>query len=287
MKRKLKRLTRIKMNSFEEHINEYFSNVRDCMIKDAMAYAMDGGKRFRPRIIFSILKGMGLDEEIGYDAALALEMIQTYSLIHDDLPAMDNDNMRRGKPSLHKAFREDIAILAGDQLLTDSFRVIADSKKYSDTCKVNLILCLSKYAGLDGMVYGQLLDVTSNNENIDSKKLIEIQDNKTGGLFKIACLMAMYIKGEDKDNYYIGLGSRIGQIFQNQDDLFDLIKSEEELGKTHSDVKNDKGTALSIYSLDELKKIIDDQFNELDTYLTNATFDTTYLKQLLLKLKER
>ena len=99
--------------------------------------------------------------------------------------------------------------------------------------------------------------------------------------------MAMYIKGEDKDNYYIGLGSRIGQIFQNQDDLFDLIKSEEELGKTHSDVMNDKGTALSIYSLDELKKIIDDQFNELDTYLTNATFDTTYLKQLLLKLKER
>lgn len=275
------------MNNFEDHIKKYFDNVRNCMIKDAMIYAVDGGKRFRPRIIFSILKGMNIDESKGYDAALALEMIQTYSLIHDDLPAMDNDDMRRGKPSLHKAFREDIAILSADQLLTDSFRVIADSKSYSDTCKVNLISCLSKYSGLDGMIYGQLLDVTSDNKNIDENKLVEIQDNKTGGLFKIACLMAMFINNEDNEDYYIGLGSRIGQIFQNQDDLFDLIKSEEELGKTHSDVKNDKGTALSIYTLDELKNKINTQFKELDEYLISAKFDIQYLKDLLIKLKER
>jgi len=275
------------MTSFEDYINQYFNGIRPCLIKDAMAYAMDGGKRFRPRIIFSILKGMNIDESVGYDAALALEMIQTYSLIHDDLPAMDNDDMRRGKPSLHKAFREDIAILAGDQLLTDSFKAISSSKKYSDACKVGLITCLSDYAGLNGMIYGQLLDVTTDSKSIDTNKLVEIQDNKTGGLFKIACLMAMYINNENNVDYYLNLGSQVGQIFQNQDDLFDLIKSEEELGKTHSDIVNDKGTALSIYSKDELIDIIDNQFKKLDIYLEKASFDPTYLKELLYKLKNR
>ena len=275
------------MPNFEYYINDYFNTVRDCKIKDAMIYAMEGGKRFRPRIIFSILKGMNIDESKGYDAALALEMIQTYSLIHDDLPAMDNDDMRRGKPSLHKAFREDIAILAGDELLNDAYGVIADSRIYDDYTKAKLISCLSKYAGLGGMVYGQLLDVTSNSADIDSNKLIEIQDNKTGGLFKISCLMAMYISGLKQEEYFINLGSQIGQIFQNQDDLFDLIKSEEELGKTHSDVKNDKGTALSIYTKEELEAIIDKQFKDLDIYLSNAQFDTTYLKELIYKLRNR
>lgn len=275
------------MISFEEHISNYFNSIRNCLLKDAMKYSMEGGKRFRPQVIFSILKGMDVDESKGYDAALALEMIQTYSLIHDDLPAMDNDDMRRGKPSLHKAFREDIAILAGDQLLTDSFKVLSSSKTYSDYAKVKMIECLSKYAGLDGMIYGQLLDVTSSSSDISKDKLIEIQDNKTSGLFKIACLMAMYIKGEENEDFYLGLGSRIGQIFQNQDDLFDLIKSEEEMGKTHSDVKNDKGTALSLYSKNELEQLINDQFNELDNYLKIAKFDTKYLKDLLLKLKTR
>ena len=275
------------MPNFEDYINEYFNSVRDCKIKDAMIYAMEGGKRFRPRIIFSILKGMNIEETKGYDAGLALEMIQTYSLIHDDLPAMDNDDMRRGKPSLHKAFREDIAILAGDELLNDAYGVLADSDVYDDYTKAKLISCLSKYAGLSGMVYGQLLDVTSNSSDIDVKKLIEIQDNKTGGLFKISCLMAMYISGLEDEEYFTNLGSKIGQIFQNQDDLFDLIKSEEELGKNHSDIKNDKGTALSLYSKEELESIIDNQFKDLDAYLLNAKFDTTYLKELINKLRTR
>lgn len=275
------------MSNFENHIDLYFESIRNCKIKDAMIYAMDGGKRFRPNVVFSILKGFGIDESIGYDAALALEMIQTYSLIHDDLPAMDNDDMRRGKPSLHKAYREDIAILTGDELLTDSFRVIAESKNYDDYTKVKLINCLAKYSGIDGMIYGQLLDVTNTSEEITKEKLIEIQDNKTSGLFKIASLMAMYIANKNEEEYFISLGSQIGQIFQNQDDLFDLIKSEEEMGKTHSDIKNDKGTALTLYSLDELKEKIDKQFVDLDKYLENCCFDPKFLKELLIKLKER
>jgi len=275
------------MNNFELYIENYLNNQRDCLITDAMRYALEGGKRFRPRVIFSILKGMNIDEAIGYDAALALELIQTYSLIHDDLPAMDNDDFRRGKPSLHKAFREDIAILTGDQLLTNAFRVISESKVYNSDTKVNIINALSKYAGIDGMIYGQLLDVTTNPENIKTDLLFEIQDNKTGGLFKIASLIPMYINNENNEDYYVKLGSLIGQIFQNQDDLFDLIKSKEEMGKDLSDLDNNKATALTLYSLEELKNIIDEEFKYLDEYLNNSSFNPVYLKELLIKLKER
>ncbi|MBP1529511.1 MAG: polyprenyl synthetase family protein [Erysipelotrichaceae bacterium] len=275
------------MSDFERHIKNYLDAQRPCLISDAMKYSMEGGKRFRPRIIFAILKGLGIDESVGYDAALALELIQTYSLIHDDLPAMDNDDMRRGKPSLHKAFREDIAILTGDQLLTNAFRVIGESSSYDAECKVKIITALSKYAGIDGMIYGQLLDVTSDNENIDKEKLVEIQDNKTGGLFKISCLIPMYIAKIDREEYFTRMGSLIGLIFQNQDDLFDVIKSEKEMGKSLSDARNEKGSALSVYSLDELKQLIDEEFNELDELLKDAGFDTSYLMKLLDKLKNR
>ena len=275
------------MSDFERHIQNYLDAQRPCLISDAMKYSMEGGKRFRPRIIFAILKGLGIDESVGYDAALALELIQTYSLIHDDLPAMDNDDMRRGKPSLHKAFREDIAILTGDQLLTNAFRVIGESSSYDAERKVKIITALSKYAGIDGMIYGQLLDVTSDNENIDKEKLVEIQDNKTGGLFKISCLIPMYIAKIDREEYFTRMGSLIGLIFQNQDDLFDVIKSEKEMGKSLSDARNEKGSALSVYSLDELKQLIDEEFNELDELLKDAGFDTSYLMKLLDKLKNR
>lgn len=272
---------------FEQHIENYLNSQRKCLITDAMRYAMEGGKRFRPRIIFALLKGMGIDESEGYDAALALEMIQTYSLIHDDLPAMDNDDMRRGKPSLHKAFREDIAILAGDQLLTNAFRVVSESKSYDAQTKVSIINSLSKYAGIDGMIYGQLLDVTSDNEHIDPKKLYEIQDNKTGGLFKISCLIPMYISKREEEAYFTKMGTLIGRIFQNQDDLFDVIKSEEEMGKSLSDARNEKGSALSVYSLDELKALIDEEFDQLYTLLGKADFDTADLKELLNALRNR
>ncbi|MDO4197420.1 MAG: polyprenyl synthetase family protein [Erysipelotrichaceae bacterium] len=275
------------MNNFEQYINDYLNSLKDNHIKDAMIYTMEGGKRFRPRIIFAIMKGFNLDESLSYDCALALEEIQTYSLIHDDLPAMDNDDMRRGKPSCHKAFREDIAILTGDQLLTDSFGRIASSKYIDSDAKVKIIEAFSKYAGLDGMIYGQLLDVTNTSETIDPDKLFEIQDNKTGGLFKIACLTPMYIAKNDEYDYFVKLGSLIGQIFQNQDDLFDLIKSEEETGKNKSDIQNNKGTALSISTKEELIKIIDDEFDYLYEYLEKAPFDSGYLKDVINILKGR
>ena len=275
------------MNNFENYINNYLNSLKDNQIKDAMIYAMEGGKRFRPRIMFAILKGFGIDESVAYDCALALEEIQTYSLIHDDLPAMDNDDMRRGKPSLHKAFREDIAILTGDQLLTDSFGRISSSKTINAEAKVNIITAFSEYAGMGGMIYGQLLDVTNTSESINEEKLFEIQDNKTGGLFKISCLTPMFIAGVDEYDYFVKLGSLIGQIFQNQDDLFDIIKTQDQLGKTQSDADNNKGTALTLNTVDELKKIIEDEFNYLINYVKDASFDASYLMEIIQKLKDR
>ena len=274
-------------NSFEKHIFNYLDTLRNCEIKDAMAYALADGKRIRPLVLFSILKGMGINEEKGYDAAMALEFIQTYSLIHDDLPAMDNDDFRRGKPSLHKAYREDIAILTGDELLTDSFSIISNSNEYDSESKVNMITALSKYSGLNGMIYGQLLDVTTDSKQVNKELLVEIQDNKTSGLFKIACLMAMYINHEENKSYYEKLGSLIGQIFQNQDDLFDVLKTQEEMGKSLSDIANDKGSALSLYSIEQLKQLINSQFDEIYKLLENASFDTIYLKEILEKIRNR
>ena len=277
----------VKMNNFDSYLQDYFDHNRSCKINDAMKYAILDGKHFRPRIIFALLKDLEIDEKLGYDVSLALEMIHTYSLIHDDLPAMDNDDYRRGKLSTHKAFGEDIAILAGDELLTESFGVIANSKLYDDRCKVELIKIFSKYAGLNGMVYGQLLDITNDNQNLDAKLLYEIHDNKTGGLFKISCLAPMIIARLNEEAYFTKLGSIIGQIFQQQDDLFEITKTEKEMGKNFSDKNNNKLTALSIYTKEELIKIIDDSFKYLDEYLNVEFIKNENLKILLKQLQNR
>lgn len=275
------------MNNFEAYLFSSLDSYKDNKIKEAMKYCLEGGKRFRPNIMFSIVKGYGINEEVAYGAACALEYIQTYSLIHDDLPGMDNDDYRRGKLSCHKKFGEAIGILTGDALLTHAFSKICEADYRSDI-KVNLISCLAKYAGLDGMIYGQLLDVQSEaSDNISKDLLFEIEDNKTSGLFKFACLAAMYIGSDNNYEYFETLGSKIGIIFQNQDDLFDIIKTEEETGKSNSDLRNDKLTALSYKSVDELKEYIDYLFDDLYKYLEGANFDTKYIIEIIDRMKNR
>ena len=273
------------MNNFEEYLNDSLNVFKDNKIIEAMKYCLEGGKRFRPLVMFSIVKGFGISEKKAYAAACALEYIQTYSLIHDDLPGMDNDNFRRGKLSCHRQFGEDIAILTGDALLNHSFSCISDSD-YNSELKVSLISALCKYAGLDGMIYGQLLDVTAN-DNLNSDELFEIQDNKTSGLFKYACLAAMFIAGNNDYEYFEKLGSKLGVIFQNQDDLFDIIKTEEETGKSNSDKRNKKLTALSFKNIDELKQYIDELFKDLYEYLKSAPFDPKYLIEIIDKMANR
>lgn len=274
-------------NNFEHYLTASFSRFKDSTIKEAMQYAMDGGKRFRPEIIFAIVKGFGLAEELAYPAAAALEYIQTYSLIHDDLPAMDNDDFRRGKPSLHKAFREDVAILTGDALLTHSFEIIASCEEYDAETKVLLIKDLAALAGMDGMIYGQLLDVMADNGCSNYAELLKIQDNKTAALFKYCALAASHIASCEDKGYFNKLGQLLGLIFQNQDDLFDIIKSEQELGKSNSDIRNNKLTALKFFSVEELGQHIAEQFSELDSYLKEAPFNTEYLRVIIERMRNR
>ncbi len=275
------------MSNFEEYLFSSLDEYQDNVIKEAMKYCLEGGKRFRPNIMFAIVKGFGLDEECAYPAACGLEYIQTYSLIHDDLPGMDNDDYRRGKLSCHKKYREDIAILTGDALLTHSFSKISEADLAPDI-KINLITALAKYAGLDGMIYGQLLDVTSDNEHhLTAEKLREIQDNKTSGLFKFACLAAMFLARKNEYEYFEILGSKLGIVFQNQDDLFDVIKTQAETGKTNSDIRNDKLTALSFKNVNELKEYIDYLFDDLYDYLRGASFDTKYIIEIVDRIKNR
>lgn len=273
------------MADFEEYIFKSLDVFSDNKIKEAMKYCLDGGKRFRPLIMFSIINGFNINKELAYPAACALEYIQTYSLIHDDLPGMDNDNFRRGKLSCHRQFGEDIAILTGDALLNHSFSCICNSD-YNDKLKVSLISTLCKYAGMNGMIYGQLMDVSTKDE-IDSNALFEIQDNKTSGLFKYACLAAMYIAGNDDYEYFEKLGSKLGVVFQNQDDLFDITKTEEETGKSNSDKRNKKITALSFKTIDELKEYIDYLFDDLYNYLKKAPFDPKYIIEIIDKMSKR
>ena len=271
--------------NFEDYLTKSYMSYPDTLIREAMIYSSDGGKRFRPNIIFSIVKGFGLDEEVAYPAAAGLEYIQTASLIHDDLPGMDNDNYRRGKLSTHAKYGQGIGILTGDVMFLHSFSCIVDAN-YDDELKVNLISTLAKYSGLYGMCYGQLLDLKADSK-VTKEELFALQDNKTSGLFKIACLFAMYLADNKDYKYFEKLGSMIGIVFQNQDDLFDIIKSEEETGKSNSDVRNDKITALSFQSIEELKESIKKQFDDLFEYLKNAPFDTKYLLDILNKMAKR
>lgn len=275
------------MNSaFEKYLNKCVDKYDNSIIKEAMKYSLDGGKRFRPRIIFAICKGFGVKESYAYPAAAALEFIQTYSLIHDDLPCMDNDDYRRGKYSTHKKFGEGIGLLTGDALLTHAFSILSDPKnKYDGELTKKLVYDLSMYSGLNGMIYGQLLDVTA--KKINKDKLFEIQDNKTSGLFKYCCLASMHLGNSNNRKYFEKLGSMIGVVFQNQDDLFDVIKTEKEMGKSLSDKDNDKITALSFMNVNKLKSHIDDLFDELDKYLNKAPFDPCELRKILNAMKNR
>lgn len=273
-------------NKFEEYLKLCVNKYADNTIKDAMLYCLDGGKRFRPNLIFSICENNDVDMDLCLPAAAAIEFIQTYSLIHDDLPEMDNDDFRRGKPSCHKAFGTDVAVLTGDALLTHAFSCIADDEAINKDGKgIKMIKDLANYSGLKGMIYGQLLDIKSH--DLDEKLLFEIEDNKTSGLFKFCCLAAMHIMNLNDYKYFEELGSKIGVIFQKQDDLFDAIKTEEEMGKSLSDEKNDKLTALKFKTVDELTKEIDNLFIDLDNYLINAPFNSNGLKTLLNKMAKR
>lgn len=192
---------------------------------DAFDYAFFGaGKRIRPTLTLEFTRMLGGSDEAALPLALAVEMIHNYSLVHDDLPCMDNDDMRRGKPSCHKAYGEATALLCGDALLTEAFGVICSSSALSDSAKVKAVALLSQYAGLNGMIGGQQIDLMGEQKRLTKDEHNKMNLYKTGALIKCACLLGCIAAEADEKAFAIAsiYGENIGLAFQVTDDLLDM-----------------------------------------------------------------
>lgn len=241
-------------NSLEKYLEVRYPEI----IFEAMGYSVfAGGKRLRPVLMLASCEAEGGSEADVLPYACALEMIHTYSLIHDDLPEMDNDDFRRGRPTCHKQFDQGIAVLAGDGLLTYAFEVMLKKACESfDKRYIKAAEAAARLSGSMGMLVGQVVDVVSEGKRIDAATLDYIHKNKTGGLIKAALMNGALIAGADDDRVkeYETMGDKLGLAFQIMDDILDVTSSEEVLGKPiFSDEKNNKITYVSMYGIDKAK----------------------------------
>lgn len=275
---------------------EGFLPDNDCLEKnviDAMRYSlMAGGKRVRPRLVLEFARVCGGNADDVLPMACAIEMIHTYSLIHDDLPCMDDDDTRRGKPSNHKMFGEATALLAGDALLTLAFKTIfsgLDSKNAVARAKCAEIL--ADFSGARGMIGGQIIDLESEGKKPELSRLEIMDKKKTGCLIKAACLMGcigVRVYDEQKLDAAESYGESIGIAFQIIDDILDVTSTTDKLGKpVGSDEMQDKSTYVSLLGIDKCRllacKLTDKAIKSLDAF----DGDTTPLKELALSLAKR
>ena len=244
-------------------------------IAKGMEYAiLNGGKRLRPFLLFVTLELLNEDIKKGIKSAIALEMIHSYSLVHDDLPALDNDDYRRGKLTTHKVFGEAEGILIGNSLLTYAFYVLSQKNLELLSSKqiVNIISKTSEYAGINGMIGGQMIDIESENKKIDLETLKYIHSHKTGKLIKLPIEIACIIANLEKDKREIleEYADLIGLAFQVKDDILDVEGTFEDLGKpVGSDIDLHKATYPSILGMKESKKILNDTVEKAKEIIKN------------------
>ncbi len=259
----------------EDNLREKLDNYRRKYpekLAEAMEYAvMNGGKRIRPILMYMICdlfeeskknKKYTKNNLENYDKikeiAVALEFIHCYSLVHDDLPAMDNDDYRRGKLTVHKKYNEAIGVLVGDALLTEAFGIIANCKNLGNKNKIEVISKLSEYAGFFGMIGGQFADMESENKKLEIDTLKYIHSHKTGKLLTAAIelpMIALDIEDEKKEKM-IEYSKLLGIAFQIKDDILDIEGNFEEIGKGSNDVKNGKLTYPSLFGLEKSKEML-------------------------------
>ena len=262
------------------------------ILKEAMLYSLHaGGKRIRPVLLLSVLHAAGKPLEAGYRTAAALELIHTYSLVHDDLPAMDDDDLRRGKPTNHKVYGEDIAILAGDGLLTHSFNLISKDEHLSADLKVALIADITDAVGPEGMVGGQVADMQGEGKVLTAEQLEAIHHRKTGDLLSVSLMAGGKIAGlTDEDNQHLSLlGKHLGLAFQIKDDLLDIEGTVEEIGKpVGSDEGNNKNTYPSLLGIDGAKEKLNIHLDEARSNLQRIRhFNPVVLDGLITYIGER
>lgn len=275
------------MNSFEQFINEnknslniyakeYIENLEiPELLKESIIYSLvNDGKKIRPLSFLYLLKFYNIDYKEYFDVALAIELVHTYSLVHDDLPEMDNDDYRWGKPTNHRVYGQDIAVLTGDSMLTLAFEVLSKAN-INDTLKVNLIQQFANYSGAMGMIAGQVYDVKQKNYQVDANYLKLMHSLKTGRLIELPLDFACKIARKESDLDYIrSFGKELGIAYQIKDDILDYYGEFEKIGKLPSD--EDMITYLSFYGIDECKEL-------LEKHTTNAIEISRELENNLLE----
>ncbi len=258
-------------------------------VAEAMKYSLvNGGKRIRPVLALEFARACGGTRNECLPLACALEYVHTYSLIHDDLPCMDNDDLRRGKPSCHKQFDEATALLAGDALLTHAFEIISEAE-LSDDKKVMAVSLLAQNSGVSGMIGGQVIDLLFEQGSPNLKELLTVYKLKTGALISAACLLGCISAGADSSQMAAAskFAYSLGIAFQIQDDILDITGDEKKLGKpVGSDATNSKKTYATIAGLtkaqQDVKKLTDNAISQLDAFE-----DAEFIKLLALKLVNR
>lgn len=261
-------------------------------IHRAMRYStFAGGKRLRPILTIATGEIFGADENELLPAACAMEMIHTYSLIHDDLPAMDNDDLRRGQPTCHRVFGEAIAILAGDALLTQAFRSLAEANFANAEKKVRVIAEIAQAAGtVRALIGGQVLDLQFEGQSVDGAQLEEIHRAKTGAMIRCAVRIGAIIGGASAEElqWFTEYGEKAGLAFQIVDDLLDETATSEQLGKTAGkDAATQKATYAALYGLDGAQQRARQMCQEAIQSIRQIPYDTTLLEAIARFIVER
>ena len=275
----------------ECYLKEHYDALNDQpqkLLFDAMQYSlMAGGKRLRPILAFEFCRVCGRDWKNAAPFAATIEMIHTYSLIHDDLPCMDNDDYRRGRLTNHKVYGEGMAVLAGDALLTDAFGIAASAQLPNPGDMATAIGVLSECAGSLGMVGGQVLDIMSEERELTEQEVLDIQNRKTGCLISAACALGVIAGGGSEKQYEAAcqFAAGLGLAFQIRDDMLDVIGTQEELGKA-TGVDTQKNTFVKLYGLERCEELVATYTNYAIEAL-NAFSDTSSLEALAKSLTER
>lgn len=290
------------MSDFNTIYDNYFNLVnnylKDCIndtlfpenkVVDAMKYSLlSNGKRIRPILFLGFCDAFSQDINKCLPLACAIEMIHCYSLIHDDLPCMDNDDLRRGLPTCHVKFGEDIALLAGDALLTNSFYTIA-SCDFFDNQKIEIIKLLSLKSGYDGMIGGQVIDIDSENKSISLDILQRMHLKKTSYLISASCEIASIVSLNTNRKKLSVFGEKLGLCFQILDDILDIVGEMENIGKpTKSDIKKNKSTYVSFFGIEKCREIAMNLSNEcVDILKNDKDYDYQFLIDMVKYLLNR
>ncbi len=272
----------------QEALHQRVEMLPTSTLKDAVSYVVNaGGKRFRPLLILHIIEAYGMDYQPYVSVAASLEMIHLYSLVHDDLPAMDNDSLRHGVPTVHIAFDEATAILVGDALLTDAFAMVSVNHNLTDAQKVDIVRLLSLKSGYHGMVYGQHLDLIHEGKAASAETLEMISHYKTGQLIEVACLIGSLIAQPKDQKTWSKIGLKLGLLFQIQDDVLEATTSVDNMKKSKSDEQLQKATFVSQLGIEEAQKMIRRLSEEITQLLNGLSFKNQAVVELIQKIINR